>query len=38
MSRDIVHAVLEGLNESQSKGGLIIRKKKDEGGGFKVTH
>jgi hypothetical protein len=28
---DLVHAVLAGLNESQSKGGLIIRKKKEDG-------
>ena len=30
-NRDLVHAVLAGLNESQSKGGLIIRKKKEDG-------
>ena len=45
MSDDLVHAVLAGLNESHSKGGLIIRKKpaaggddsKEEGGGgFKL--
>ena len=27
MSGDIIHSVLEGLDSSQSKGGLIIRKK-----------
>ena len=40
MGDELVHAVLAGLNESASKGGLIIRKKKDEGGGdsgFKVN-
>jgi len=43
MSKDLVHAVLAGLNESHSKGGLIIRKKPKEGdeeagggGGFKL--
>ena len=41
MSNDLVHAVLEGLNESQSKGGLIIRKKpvtgdEDSSSGFKL--
>ena len=40
MSDDLVHAVLAGLNESHSKGGLIIRKKPTEGqesgGGFKL--
>jgi len=42
MSSDLVHAVLEGLNESHSKGGLVIRKKDlgdgaDSGeSGFKV--
>ena len=36
MGDDLVHAVLAVLNESASKGGLIIRKKKkDEGGGDK---
>ena len=30
MSEDLVHAVLEGLNEKQSKGGLVIRKKKTD--------
>jgi hypothetical protein len=35
---DLLHAVLAGLNESQSKGGLIIRKKKEDGSpaGFQV--
>jgi hypothetical protein len=35
---ELVHAVLAGLNESQSKGGLIIRKKKTDGttAGFQV--
>ena len=43
MSDKIIHAVLEGLDQSQSKGGLIIRKKpaateaeKDADGGFKL--
>ena len=36
MGDELVHAVLAGLNESASEGGLIIRKKNDEGGGFKV--
>jgi len=40
MTEDLVHAVLAGLNESQSKGGLIIRNKSsnDENakGGFKL--
>jgi hypothetical protein len=37
-NNDLVHAVLAGLNESQSKGGLIIRKKKEDGtpAGFQV--
>ena len=32
MSKDILHAVLEGLDQSQSKGGLIIRKKPPDDG------
>ena len=32
MSGDIIHSVLEGLDSSQSKGGLIIRKKPKGGG------
>jgi hypothetical protein len=37
---ELVHAVLAGLNESQSKGGLIIRKKKTDGttAGFQVPY
>ena len=42
MSEKIIHAVLEGLDQSQSKGGLIIRKKpasaevESSDGGFKL--
>ena len=42
MSDKIIHAVLEGLDQSQSKGGLIIRKKpastevEKSDGGFKL--
>ena len=42
MSDKIIHAVLEGLDQSQSKGGLIIRKKpattevENSDGGFKL--
>ena len=38
MSQDVMHAVLEGLDDSQSKGGLIIRKKPSapSDDGFKV--
>ena len=42
MSDKIIHAVLEGLDQSQSKGGLIIRKKpaskevESSDGGFKL--
>ena len=41
MSEKIIHAVLEGLDQAQSKGGLIIRKKppaeaEKSDGGFKL--
>lgn len=41
MPRDLTHAVLEGLDEAKSAGGLVIMKKKketgeEEKGGFKL--
>ena len=42
MPRDLTHAVLEGLDEAKSTGGLVIMKKKkkeggeEEKGGFKL--
>ena len=42
MSGDTIHSVLEGLDSSKSKGGLIIRKKptagesEDNGSGFRL--
>ena len=42
MPRDLTHAVLEGLDEAKSAGGLVIMKKKkkedgeQEKGGFKL--
>ena len=42
MPRDLTHAVLKGLDEAKSTGGLVIMKKKkkegeeEEKGGFKL--